>query len=54
MDAIINAIQSASTLAIDAYNNIVMSNPAISFIVLILYVALTAGMIIDSIIGTNE
>lgn len=52
MEVLISAIQAASNLVVDSYNSIVLSNAAISLIVLVLYVSVAAGIIIDAITTT--
>lgn len=52
MEILISAIQAASNLVVDSYNSIVLSNAAISLVVLVLYVGVAAGIIIDAITNT--
>lgn len=54
MEALISAIQAASALVVDSYNSIVLTNSAISLIVLVMYVSAAAGMIIDAITSTKS
>ena len=52
MEVLISAIQAASNLVVDSYNSIVLSNTAISLIVLVMYVSVAAGIVIDAITTT--